>query len=457
MARPQPPVVVVPGITASNLRDEYPVDPEGVWGILRKTWERVQLHPDDVRWEQREPARVREDTVFGFPYGSFIQDLRHDLTPAADEPVPVFPFAYDWRQPLDAVEERLADFVEEVVARTALLRHYHVAGYTAGNGMVDLVGHSMGGLIVAGYVERVGRKRVRKVATLGTPFKGSFEAALKMTTGQAELPGDSASAEREVARLTPALYHLLPRFKGAVSADPGLGVDLFRAATWQPSVVRTIAEQIRLHGLEGAGKGADELLPAAVELFQRLLTQASDQRTRVSRLSLPAAGMTRDDWLCVVGLGEKTRVHLHIIAGDDGQPWFDLRSADRKNGWPSGTVDEHGNIMARSMDTGDGTVPYEAAVPTFLNSENLVGVTDDDFGYWELRDRLLSHGIAGKSVSLHSLLPAMNVVEKLVVCHLMGDAGARGPTHKGVWGRRTPDVSVDAAWKPPLEGLREKR
>ena len=454
MARPQPPVVVVPGITASNLRDEYPVDPEGVWGILRKRWERVQLHPDDVRWEQREPARVREDTLFGFPYGGFIHDLRYDLSPAADEPVPVFPFPYDWRQPLDAVEERLADFVEEVVARTALLRHYHAAGYTARSGKVDLVGHSMGGLIIAGYVERAGRKRVRKVATLGAPFKGSFEAALKMITGQAELPGDSGSAEREVARLTPALYHLLPRFKNAGTADPGLGVDLFRAATWQPSVARTIAEQIRLHGLEGAGMTEDVRLAAAKDLFQRLLTQASDHRTRVSRLSLGSAGMTRDDWLCVVGLGEKTRVHLHIIADAGGQPWFDLRSADRKNGYPSGSLDKHGNVVARPADTGDGTVPYEAAVPTFLNPENVVGLTDDDFGYWEFRDRLLSRGIAGKSVSLHSLLPAMNVVEKLVVCHLKGEAGARGPTHKGVWGRRTPDVETDAAWKPPLEGLR---
>ena len=36
-----------------------------------------------------------------------VDELRHDLTDAADEPVPVYPFAYDWRQPLDAVEEQL--------------------------------------------------------------------------------------------------------------------------------------------------------------------------------------------------------------------------------------------------------------------------------------------------------------------------------------------------------------
>ena len=457
MPRVQPPVVVVPGITATNLRDEYRVDPEAVWGILRKSWDRVQLHPDDVRWEQREPARVRADAVFGFPYGDFIADLRHDLADSADEPVPVYPFPYDWRQPLAAVEAELADFVEEVAARTALLRHYHAAGYRAKDGQVDLVGHSMGGLIIAGYLEGTKGKRVRKVATLGTPFKGSFEAALKMLTGMAELGGDSASREREVARLTPSLYHLLPRFKGAVSADAGLGVDLFRAATWQRSVSHTIAEQIRLHGVAAEDKPSEELLDEAVALFQRLLDQASEHRTRVGRLSLAQAGLTRDDWLAVVGLGEETRVHLHVMKGEDGGPWFDLRSADRKNGYPDGVVDDHGFMAAHPVDTGDGTVPYEAAVPTFLGPENVVGVTHDDFGYWEIRDRILSRGVAGRSVSLHSLLPAMNVVQKLVVSHLKGDAGGKGPVHGGVWGRRGPDVPADAPWKPPLDGLREKR
>lgn len=465
MPRPQPPVVVVPGITATNLRDEYPVDPEGVWGMVRKSWERIQLHPDDVRWEQREPARVRADAVFGFPYGDLVEELRHDLSEAADEPVPVYPFAYDWRQPLDAVEADLALFVEEVVARTTLLRHYHAAGYAARRGQVDLVGHSMGGLVIAGYLQRTAGKHVRKVATLGTPFRGSFEAALKIVTGQAELPGDAQSREREAARLTPSLYHLLPRYRGAVTADGELGVDLFRAATWQASVVRTLAEQIRMHGLEGSGRDADELLPAARELLQRLLTQASGHRTRVGNLGLSAVGLTRDDWLAVVGLGEETRVHLHIGVGPDGGPWFDLRSADRKNGYPGGTPDSSGgsggggagDAPARPVDTGDGTVPYEAAVPAFLGPENVVGVTDDDFGYWELRDRLLARGVAGRHASLHSLLPAMNVVQKLVACHLKGEAGGKGTAHGGVWGRRAPDLAPDAPWKPPLEGLREKR
>ena len=260
-----------------------------------------------------------------------------------------------------------------------------------------------------------------------------------------------------MARLTPALYHLLPRFKGAVTSDPGLGVDLFRASAWQPSVVRTIAEQLRVWGVDGAGKTTDELVPAATARFQELLDQASAHRARLGKMSLTSVGMTREDWLAVVGVGEETRVHLHIEKDPFGQPWFALDSTHRKNGYPDGTRDEHGFITARPVDTGDGTVPYEAAVPPFLGADNLVCLADDDFGYWELRDKWMEHGVGSANVSLHSMLPAMNVVEKLVVCHLKGEAGAPGPTHPGVWGRRAPDVAADAPWRPPLAGLREKK
>jgi triacylglycerol esterase/lipase EstA (alpha/beta hydrolase family) len=91
--------------------------------------------------------------------------------------VPVYTFGYDWRQPLDETESQLASFIDEVVERTRLMRHYVKAGYEAAP-KVNLVGHSMGGLVIAGALERLGRRaRVAKVATLATPFCGSFESS----------------------------------------------------------------------------------------------------------------------------------------------------------------------------------------------------------------------------------------------------------------------------------------
>ncbi|MDA1252241.1 MAG: hypothetical protein O2820_23810, partial [Planctomycetota bacterium] len=77
----QNPVIVIPGITASELRDEYQVKPENVWSaVVNHDYERITLHPDDVRYERNEPARIRADAVFELPYGELIAELRHNLT-----------------------------------------------------------------------------------------------------------------------------------------------------------------------------------------------------------------------------------------------------------------------------------------------------------------------------------------------------------------------------------------
>ena len=203
MAMPVYPTIVIPGITATYMQDEYPLPPETVWSVLRKDYDRVALHPDNLRYEAQEPARVAYGQIFEVAYRELIEELRHNLSTKEDRPVPVFPFGYDWRQPIEMVELQLAAFIDEVIARTKLLKHYDSEDYGA-DPKVNLVGHSMGGLIIAGYLQARGAdKLVHKVATLATPFQGSFEAVIKVTTGTADL-GESApsSREREAARLT---------------------------------------------------------------------------------------------------------------------------------------------------------------------------------------------------------------------------------------------------------------
>jgi len=62
MAKPNP-TIVVPGITATYLRDYYPVSPETIWAVLRKDYDRAALHPDNLDYEAREPARVLPDQL----------------------------------------------------------------------------------------------------------------------------------------------------------------------------------------------------------------------------------------------------------------------------------------------------------------------------------------------------------------------------------------------------------
>lgn len=429
---PAYPTIVVPGITASYLRDDYPLPPDHIWTVLTKDYQRSALHPDDLRYEAVEPSRVQAGQIYEVAYRELVDELRYNLREREDEPVPVFPFAYDWRQPLAVTQRLLSDFIDEVIARTRLLRHYDQAGYAA-NPKVNLVGHSMGGLIITGYLQQKGPHHpVHKVVTLATPYQGSYEAVIKVATGTANLgTSPPSSKEREAARLTPALYHLLPSFSGAVSISPPGSLpstSLFDPALWQPSILQTIGEFIRLHGL-----GHQPPVTQALSVFSEMLATAAAHRTQTDNFTLTGTGLTEKDWLCVVGVDAETRVALQIeVSGTE--PGFKFHSDDRDNKW------QDGQTVEQRWRTGDGTVPFAGAVPLFLKLQNLVCVTPDDFGYWEIQDRALV-ALSG----FHGLLPAMDMIHRLIVRHLTG----RLDTHGNTWGRPAPGVTK-ATWEPPL-------
>ena len=92
MARLPAPVIVIPGITATYLRDEYTLPPEAVWTVIKKDFARITLHPDDLRYEATEPARVMPDQIYEIAYGELVKELRYNLAVAPDVPVPVYLF-----------------------------------------------------------------------------------------------------------------------------------------------------------------------------------------------------------------------------------------------------------------------------------------------------------------------------------------------------------------------------
>ena len=429
------PVIVIPGITASDLFDRYELPPDAVWTTMRhKRHDRITLHPADQRYELLEPARVKPGGPFPLVYGELVEELRDGLSEGRAGPVPVFPFGYDWRMPLDLTEARLNAFVREVIDRTLLMPLYRADPDFAANPTVTLIGHSMGGLIIAGYLERYSAGLVDKVVTLATPFQGSWEAVLKLTTGTGDLGDDSGKArERHAARMTPALYHLLPSYGDGLTAEDGLEPDIFHPDAWQPSVVRTIEGKVGGWDVSGA------------DLFAHMLGAAKAHRDRIGGLRLGGGGngdaagghdsarLPVDHWLAIVGADDETRVGLRVRRGDDHAPRFDLRSAERRNQWDS---DED----ALRLNSGDGTVPLEGAVAPFLGETRLVCVTPGDFGYWEFKDRALT-----RFTGLHGLLPTMNMVHRMILRFLLGKDDPYGNT----WGRRFPGVAV-GEWQPPL-------
>lgn len=423
----QNPVIVIPGITGSGLVDHYPLDADEIWSmIFNKDHERLALHPDDLRFEAIGPADVAVGRLIPI-YDDLIKALRHELSPRADQPTPVFAFPYDWRMDVRQNALRLREFIDEVIARTRLLRHYANASELR----VDLVGHSMGGLIIGELLAEFGRAaQVGKVVTIGTPWHGSIEAIVKMATGMSLLTGsDPQEREREAARVTPALYQLFPHYPGATVDASGNEVDLYDPSNMQASIINSLTEFVRIYSVDTR---ADQRRNRAQAILDDMLQSAKRHRDVMHRFKISAASMSQADWLVIAGVGEKTRLQVSVERNRAG-PRFVLAEHQ--------FVNELSAEKPGSQRTGDGTVPLASAIPPFLPAANVVCVTDDDLAFMEFRDRLLVE-FAG----LHGLLPRVNLVQRLATKHF------RSAYRGNVWGRRVPGV---ASWKPPISGLSE--
>jgi len=421
----QPPVIVVPGLTATNLDDFYPIPPESVWSaVLSKKYDRWALHPDNLLYEAKEPARVQAVSIFELVYEDLVEALREELQRPAgqrqamvggdDEVTPVFPFEYDWRQDCTLTADLLDRFVDEVIARTKLLPHYRDEDFR-----VDLVGHSMGGLIIADYLKRYGHKgKVRRVVSIGTPFQGAVDAVLKLIIGKGHLTGENPrDRERVAARTIPALYQLLPSFHRAVKGVGDAPTDLFDPKTWQDSLLKSLSRYIKRHKAR---------IKARV-LLRKYLSTAKKHRERVKTLDLRGSLPEKaDGWLAIVGVGAPTQVQIENRRLDDGSLAF--RVLNDREEWSDNP---------KSTETGDGTVPFKGALPQFLATEKIICVCPDDFSRWEIRDRMLA-----KTAGFHGFLPAVNLVQRLVIRFLRED-------YKGhVWGWKPPTVQK-GKWLPP--------
>ncbi|NUP08749.1 MAG: alpha/beta fold hydrolase [Polyangiaceae bacterium] len=72
---------------------------------------------------------------------------------------PLYGFNYTWLSDLPSISRSLDRFIDDIRRET-------------GSDKVDLVCHSMGGLVAAHYVQHGGLERVRRCVTIATPHKG---------------------------------------------------------------------------------------------------------------------------------------------------------------------------------------------------------------------------------------------------------------------------------------------
>lgn len=426
-SRPVDPVIFIPGVTASELRDQYDLPPSDLWTpIQHRNHTRITLHPQNLSYEALEPALVAPGHVFELIYEELIEELRDDLSRSEEEQVPVYPFAYDWRQPLENTQQRLGEFVGEVIRRTSLMAHYHNAGYP-NCPKVNLIAHSMGGLVVAGYLHNHASHHVSKVVTLATPFKGACDSVVELVTGTGRtFLNPSKARKRRAVRFTPSVYHLLPTYAGALEFENGLVSDIFNRGAWQPSILESMGRSAARWSV--AQDGAE----SAKEAFDSMLFKAKNHRQVIDNLNLRELGFNPKRWLAIVGLDAPTVVKIRIQRTAAGTPQFAVDEADAENEWNEND--------AQNINTGDGTVPLAAAIPNFVPKENLVCVKPGDFRFGERYNPP-----ALRFAGFHAQIPTMDLVHRIIV-RFLTDAG--NPYNKSR-GMRLPGVPLQR-WNPPV-------
>lgn len=322
------PLVLIPGALGSRLLD--PRTGQEVWPgrlskVLLSDFRDLAMQIDPQTLQPRESSLVVSgltDRAAGRDYYGAILRVLEEAggyrlgeigIPPEDTARRYYVFTYDWRQDNVHSVRKLHEFL------TQLRRDYNAPSL-----QVDIVAHSMGGLIARYYarygtrdvlngndfpVTNEGARYLRRVVLLGTPNLGSVEAVETLMRGY---PVGLRSMPAEVVASFPSTYQLLPhpintwlvtadgrelerdlfsrefwrRFEISIF-DPAVQSRLGKAgATSDPSVYSAYFER----QVERARRFVWSLTAPAPESGARFITFGGDCRLTPSRILVEEAG-----------------------------------------------------------------------------------------------------------------------------------------------------------------------
>ena len=217
---PERPLVFVPGLLGSMLcRTEADGTETVVWGTVDSLGQFPMLAVDPDHSDVEPCGLIREVSFLGVftqtVYGPFIDRL---VEAGYREGETLFVFDYDWRLSIFDNAKRLADYVEKTIP---------------GAGPIDVVGHSMGGLIARTYaMNEGGSPRIQRFISAGTPWRGSVQVFELLYGGFGlanPLFGGVETFRRTVTSFS-STFELLPRYDGC--CDDAAAFDAGSAEAW---------------------------------------------------------------------------------------------------------------------------------------------------------------------------------------------------------------------------------
>jgi pimeloyl-ACP methyl ester carboxylesterase len=194
-------VILVPGIMGSELRKGDEVIWPGTLAELLLPY----AHMEDLLQDNLRPTDVIRRFSISEQYDDLISFLEACGFSEDHNPATLKVFPYDWRKDNALAASLLADVVDAMAASLGR------------DPEIDLVAHSMGGLVGRCYLEsgsyslRPGFSAVKRLITIGTPHRGA-PMALAAALGQKKRLFLSAQQVQRLANdpRFPSVYQLMP-------------------------------------------------------------------------------------------------------------------------------------------------------------------------------------------------------------------------------------------------------
>ncbi|MRX27518.1 hypothetical protein [Kangiella sp. HZ709] len=251
----QPPIIFIPGITGSKLENKNTSEeiwPKSYWQLLTHNYQEltVDINPQTLEavTEKQNPYSVTDRVAGRDFYQNLIEVLENYAGfqkaiagNAQTNRRKYYLFAYDWRQDNVKTVQKLDQLIEQIKI-----------DYNDPNLKVDIIAHSMGGLISRYYLRYgkldvldtnelktnlTGAKNLRRVIMLGTPNFGSIDAINTLIEG---LPLVFSKIEPETLATMPSMYQLFPHTlnhwiikpDGTALARDQFDVELWKRFQW---------------------------------------------------------------------------------------------------------------------------------------------------------------------------------------------------------------------------------
>lgn len=227
-------IIFIPGYKGSFLRSS--LTKQRVWLKTRHTLGMsTSLAYQHNNPENIDPLNIIPDGVFdrlNLVPGFIVKDIYHKFFSVINKSlqnVQLIPFDYDWR----------ADYWQQVSRLDQMIIKLRNDGIET----IDIIAHSLGGLIAAYYLrygtqspEKVietwaGAQNIRRIVFTAVPFRGTLKSIHDLFLGES-IGINRSILNKPTLRTFPIAYELLPLGRALLDKDER-AIDLFSVEEWQ--------------------------------------------------------------------------------------------------------------------------------------------------------------------------------------------------------------------------------